>query len=321
MKKDWIIPILAISIIGFVIWLNIHEYTKTVINIQKAIPAKIIAIQHFGEKQGTAIKYEVTKSVNKNEEYHEINDADFNNNFFVTTEYETEKKTFGRNSLGESKTKTNYFNLYIYDISLDKTKLPKKIDVYKEMNQRYSENNLHIVYRGVFKSDEHFYSTFGIFSSDNEELNETILYDISRDKWILDKNWSLNKLAWNGFEGESAILYTSNFSDRWFKGKLKTSNNNIIISSNSNDNILDITLFDKYPELSSFRQLDKNENLGLFFADEIYNKGILNLLVPKDENPYDGLILNKENSIDDQEHEIHSFEDYQKYSRYAHKEN
>lgn len=38
------------------------------------------------------------------------------------------------------------------------------------------------------------------------------------------------------------------------------------------------------------------------------------------KNPYDGLVLDRNNSNDGQEHEIHSFEDYQKYSRYTNKD-
>lgn len=322
MKKNWIIPILAISFICFFIWLNVYERVKVVIEVQKkSIPAKIIDVQHFGENQNTAIKYEAIKYADKTDTYNLTNDVDFNNKFFVTTEYETQKKTIGRNPLRESETMTNYFYLYIYDISSNKAKLIKKIDVYEKMKQQYSEKDLNIVYRRISIDKNHYYSVFGIYSSDGKKIDSTMLYDISQDKWISDENWNINKYKWNSFKGESTILYTSNFSDRWFKqADLETSNQNIIISSNTTDNIFDIALFNKYTELSMFKQIGENEHLGLFFSEEIYDNGILSLLVPEGKNPYAGLILNKDNSVDGQEHKIHSFEDYQKYSRYTNKD-
>lgn len=78
-------------------------------------------------------------------------------------------------------------------------------------------------------------------------------------------------------------------------------------------------LFNQYTELNKLSKLNKNEFLAIFFNNS-YERNFLELFVPIGKNPYYGLVLDEDNSIDSKSHEIHSFEDYQKYSRFAQKD-
>lgn len=314
MKRDWVIPILAICIIAFVIWLNVHENTKTVIEIEeKAIPAQIIDIQHFDNQQSVAVKYKIPDTEKKGSNLQTQDEVDFNNKYFITTEYETQMKTIGRSTYGQQQ--INYFNLYVYDISSAKEKLLKKIDVLNLMKQKYSEEIKHVAYRGGYSYKNRDYVSFRVFSFDEKASGYEISYDIQNDSWIKDASLHADMESWGSFPQEAGIILETNFSNRWINnGDLFIQNLNIILSSSQTNSSFDIPLFSRYPELNSFNHLDNGENMGLFFS--VPPNDLLNLYIPKGKNPYDGLILDKNNSNDGQEHEIHSFEDYKKYSRW-----
>lgn len=233
MKKNWIIPLLTICIIIFVIFININENTKTVISIEESIhPAKIVDITHFGKSPGTAVKYTVSKNIGISNNPQLLTAADFNNQYFITTEYETQLKTIGKQTSGERK--TNYFNLYIYDISSEKENLIKKVNVYDEMIMRDSKEEMLITYRGSPMYGKYLYASFRVTFSDPKIPDYTILYNLENNEWVLEDELLENKKQWGSLPEEASIISKTNFSDQWIQGgKIFVYGRNILLSSTS----------------------------------------------------------------------------------------
>jgi hypothetical protein len=77
------------------------------------------------------------------------------------------------------------------------------------------------------------------------------------------------------------------------------------------NNLNDIYLLEKYPKLKS--SLNSKYQFDINLYEDISADTIAHWLVPKNADPYEGVVLEGKNSIDGKDHKIHSMEDFTKW--------
>ncbi|MDA9471088.1 hypothetical protein [Enterococcus sp. 5H] len=328
MKKKYISIFILILIIGFIFFLFLKESKKKeefdILEITErwitGLKPDITGIDWLNDNTWLLVSAKSTK-LPKN--YYESNKS---------IEYETTSPIIGLTKLilinqerfspmngGNKPDFSVTYQLEIYSIERQSIKKIKDIDLQKkvkEINKNYTVDNIY-----SFTYDENFvnFSIHAVNESFYLDLSdEKIFKEAEMDQEILKKTAEANQVP-----KEYKFISVTNFQDRkvvdnsGFFVSLTNPNQQILIG-NKKENPKSIALEEKYPET---KKIFDNDGFGYIDYSQAPPSAeeLAKLLVPKNTDPWEGVVLDSKYSTDNEEHTIHSIEDFLKW--FSEKEN
>lgn len=283
------------------------EYEHAELEWEYVRPTEIIGIQHFGKnKQNLLVQMgSSTKGSEKMIEENEIVRTrhfapQYSKKYLIQ---QNSKVRFERREAQEIM--VDYFELIVYSIGeteLEKYKVIPVVDRVEAYQNNWEPN-----------------SSGPIFQYNNQEYIEIAIRDKESEQ---SKNVYLNieteeiieKLDEQKSPTEYKISHIVNYKDSekfipyyHYDANLSA----IIFTKHESEDLSQGNLSIFFPEIAS--DLKKGKNITVLIYEKIDSDTVLKLLVPKDQNPYEGMILDAEKSIDYQEHEIHSMKEFIKW--------
>jgi hypothetical protein len=315
-KKLWIILTLILvvmMIIGGKIY-RIKQINEAPTNWRLADYREIEDVKFFGEKEeNVLIDIKVDKKKwpfslpifeekqrKVGDEIYRLSGSPyaFNQNYFVTTEA----------IWGEHYKTTEKFNAKIYSIkgaNVKEVKIFSVLDAVKAYNPDYTASYLYdlIEYQGKTYLDV----SVGI---KNKKIGSTVYVNLETEK--VEELPDLEKNPERTDKSDYFFTYT-NFTDRQktLSVYYDKFNQKIKLYNSMGYDVNDIYLLKLYPELKNSLNTKKNFTIQLY--ENISADTIAHWLVPKNTDPYEGVVLEGKNSIDGKDHNIHSMEDFTKW--------
>jgi hypothetical protein len=221
----------------------------------------------------------------------------FNQNYFVTTEA----------IWGEHYKITEKFNVKVYSIKgadIKGIKTFSILDAVKAYNPDYTAFYLNDLIECQGKT--YLDVSVGI---KNKKTGSTVYINLETEK--VEELPALEKNPERADKSDYFFTYT-NFSDqqKTLEVVYNEFNQKIELFNLFGNDIKDIYLLELYPELKDSMDM-KNQVIQLY--ENISADTIAHWLVPKNTDPYEGVVLEGKNSIDGKDHKIHSMEDFTKW--------
>jgi hypothetical protein len=222
----------------------------------------------------------------------------FNQNYFVTTEA----------IWGKHYKTTEKFNAKVYSIKDANSKEIKTfsiLDAVRAYNPDYTASYLY----DLIEYQEKTYLDVSV-GIKNKKIGSTVYVNLETEK--VEELPDLEKNPERADKSDYFFTYT-NFTDR--QKTLAVHYNSYDQSFNLfgvfGNNLNDIYLLEKYPKLKS--SLNSKYQFDINLYEDISADTIAHWLVPKNADPYEGVVLEGKNSIDGKDHKIHSMEDFTKW--------
>jgi hypothetical protein len=314
-KKLWIILTLILvvmSIIGGKIY-RIKQINEAPTYWRLADYREIEDVKFFGEKEENVfIKLKIDKKKwpfslpifeeeqrKVGNEIYRIGGSPyaFNQNYFITAE-----AIWGMDY--EMTEKLNAKVYSIKDANVKEVKTFSILDAVKAYNPDYTASYLNdlIEYQGETYLDV----SVGI---KNKKIGSTVYVNLETEK--VEELPDLEKNSERPDKSDYFFTYT-NFTDQQKTIEVVYSefNQKIELFNLFGNDIKDIYLLELYPELKDSMDM-KNQVIQLY--EDISADTIAHWLVPKNTDPYEGIVLEGKNSIDGKDHNIHSMEDFTKW--------
>lgn len=228
---------------------------------------------------------------------------------------------------GKNRMKTEHFYLDVYPLENGKPKKSKSIDVKKIIEEAMPEYSPIAVGR-VFLAGQRKIAIIKVYNRTTGKEYEAVTLDLESEKLLQDDEWQWDEDK----SADQSLVRATNFAELIDEYGVDLIGYSTIGKVNIYDYFYDtkgkkvkrkagweeLPILQEYPELSGFFDVEKGKTASCLFIDEkVTGEQLVTWFYPANKNVFSSLILNRWESIDEQEQKISSLKKFNQYYKYS----